>query len=129
MNKTMSRGLTSLVAGPVVAAGIIGGALGLAAVANASTAVATAQPSNGSTVQQQLQKIQSSPPVDVQEIKDEQGRMGILSQQSQQVQALLGDKWITHGPTENPAANQGGSTGGPCGICYGGCADHCDDSP
>jgi hypothetical protein len=38
MNTTMSRGLTRLVAGPVVAAGLIGGALGLAAVANASTA-------------------------------------------------------------------------------------------
>jgi hypothetical protein len=37
MNTTISRGLTRLVAGPVVAAGIIGGALGLAAVANAST--------------------------------------------------------------------------------------------
>ena len=29
MNTTISRGLTRLVAGPVVAAGIIGGALGL----------------------------------------------------------------------------------------------------
>jgi hypothetical protein len=35
MNTTMSCGLIRLVAGPVVAAGIIGGALGLAAVANA----------------------------------------------------------------------------------------------
>jgi hypothetical protein len=61
MNTTMSRGLTRLVAGPVVAAGIIGGALGLAAVANASTAVATAHPSNGTTVQQKLHEIQSSP--------------------------------------------------------------------
>jgi hypothetical protein len=118
MNTTRSRGLIRLVAGPVAAAGIIGGALGLAAVANASTAVAIAQPSNGTTVQQQLQKIQSSPPVDVQEMKDMQGRLGILAQQSQQVQALLGDKWITHGPTENPAANQGGSTAGPCGVNY-----------
>jgi hypothetical protein len=32
----MSRGLIRLVAGPVVAAGIIGGALGMAGVANAS---------------------------------------------------------------------------------------------
>jgi hypothetical protein len=37
MNTTISRGLTRRVAGPVMAAGIIGGALGLAAVANAST--------------------------------------------------------------------------------------------
>ncbi|HEX3283625.1 MAG TPA: hypothetical protein VHT50_02930 [Mycobacterium sp.] len=37
MNTTMSRGLIRLVAGPVAAAGIIGGALGLAAVANANT--------------------------------------------------------------------------------------------
>jgi hypothetical protein len=37
MNTTMSCGLIRLVAGPVVAAGIIGGALGLAAVANAAT--------------------------------------------------------------------------------------------
>ncbi len=38
MNTTMSRGLIRLVAGPIVAASIIGGALGMAAVANASTA-------------------------------------------------------------------------------------------
>jgi hypothetical protein len=38
MNTPMSRGLVRLVAGPAAAAAIIGGALGLAAVANASTA-------------------------------------------------------------------------------------------
>jgi hypothetical protein len=38
MNTTTSRGLVRFVAGPVAVAGIIGGALGLAAVANASTA-------------------------------------------------------------------------------------------
>jgi hypothetical protein len=38
MNTTMSRGLIRVIAGPVAAAGIIGGALGVAAVANAHTA-------------------------------------------------------------------------------------------
>jgi hypothetical protein len=38
MNTTMSRGLIRLVTGPVVAASIVGGALGMAAVANANTA-------------------------------------------------------------------------------------------
>jgi hypothetical protein len=37
MNTTTSRNLIRLVAGPVAAAGILSGALGLAAVANAST--------------------------------------------------------------------------------------------
>jgi hypothetical protein len=40
MNTTISGGLIRLVAGPVAAAGIIGGALGLAAVANATIAPA-----------------------------------------------------------------------------------------
>jgi hypothetical protein len=42
MNTTMSRRLVRLVAGPVAVAGIIGGAMGLAAVANATTAPAPA---------------------------------------------------------------------------------------
>jgi len=42
MNTTMSRRLVRLVAGPVAVAGIIGGAMGLAAVANASAAPAAA---------------------------------------------------------------------------------------
>jgi hypothetical protein len=37
MNTATSRGLVRFVAGPVAAASIIGGALGLASVANAST--------------------------------------------------------------------------------------------
>jgi hypothetical protein len=40
MNATMSRTLIRFVAAPVAAAGILGGALGLAAVANASTVTA-----------------------------------------------------------------------------------------
>jgi hypothetical protein len=42
MNTTMSRRLVRLLAGPVAVAGIIGGAMGLAALANASTAPAAA---------------------------------------------------------------------------------------
>ena len=42
MNTTTSRGLIRFLAGPVAAASIIGGALGLAAVANATTAAAPA---------------------------------------------------------------------------------------
>jgi hypothetical protein len=41
MNPTMSHTLIRFVAAPVAAAGILGGALGLAAVANASTVAAT----------------------------------------------------------------------------------------
>jgi|SRR5690349_10270212 hypothetical protein len=40
MNATMSRTLIRFVAAPAAAAGILGGALGLAAVANASTVAA-----------------------------------------------------------------------------------------
>ena len=40
MNTTMSRTLIRCVAAPVAAAGILGGAVGLAAVANASTVTA-----------------------------------------------------------------------------------------
>jgi hypothetical protein len=39
MNTTMSRGLVRFIAGPVAAASIIAGALGLAAVANATVAI------------------------------------------------------------------------------------------
>jgi len=46
MNTTMSRGLIRLLAGPVAAASIIGGALGVAANANAHSAA----PSNGDGV-------------------------------------------------------------------------------
>jgi hypothetical protein len=43
MNTPMSRRLVRLVAGPVAAAGIIGGAMGMAAIAHAGSA-ATATP-------------------------------------------------------------------------------------
>ena len=46
MNTTISRRLVRIFAGPVAVAGIIGGAMGMAAIANASTApmVTPAQP-------------------------------------------------------------------------------------
>ena len=40
MNTHISRNITRIIAGPVAAAGILSGALGVAAVANASTHIA-----------------------------------------------------------------------------------------